>query len=188
MEPRIQNIMCTVNLGCRLDLSYIARHGYNLEYNPKIFNPIVMKLKKPKSTALVFASGKIVCTGTKDEENSKIAARRFARIIQKLGFPVRFLNFKITNIVASTELNFRPNFKDFEESENDVYQNGRFVRKKFIVDYNQELFPGLIYRKGVTVLLFRSGKVILTNAKTRVQIYDAYTKFEKSVRDISIKK
>lgn len=33
-------------------------------------------------------SGKIVCTGARNEHDSYIAARKFARIIQKLGFPV----------------------------------------------------------------------------------------------------
>jgi transcription initiation factor TFIID TATA-box-binding protein len=47
-----------------------------------------MRLKDPKATALIFSSGKIVCTGSKDEEMSRIAMRKFARILQKLGNPV----------------------------------------------------------------------------------------------------
>lgn len=47
-----------------------------------------MRLKVPKTTALIFASGKMVCTGSKTEEFAKIASRKFARIIQKLGNPV----------------------------------------------------------------------------------------------------
>ena len=33
----------------------------------------------------------MVCTGAKSEEDSLQAARRYARVIQKLGFPVRYL-------------------------------------------------------------------------------------------------
>lgn len=40
-----------------------------------------MRLREPKTTALIFSSGKIVCTGSKNEVSSKIAARKFARII-----------------------------------------------------------------------------------------------------------
>lgn len=39
-------------------------------------------------TLLPYRSGKIVCTGTRNEHDSYIASRKFARIIQKLGFPV----------------------------------------------------------------------------------------------------
>jgi transcription initiation factor TFIID TATA-box-binding protein len=34
----------------------------------------------------------MVCTGAKSEEDSRLAARKYARIIQKLSFPVSFVN------------------------------------------------------------------------------------------------
>lgn len=34
--PVLQNIVATVNLGCRLDLKEIALHARNAEYNPKV--------------------------------------------------------------------------------------------------------------------------------------------------------
>ena len=60
-----------------------------------------MRLTEPKTTALVFQSGKMVCTGAKSEEQSLVAARKYAKIIQKLGFPVVFKDFMVQNIVAS---------------------------------------------------------------------------------------
>lgn len=66
---------------------------------------MIMRIRDPRTTALVFSSGKMVCTGAKryilyitmaaslsfslfSEELSRLAARKYARIIQKLGFPV----------------------------------------------------------------------------------------------------
>ncbi|KAF5749182.1 hypothetical protein HS088_TW04G01145 [Tripterygium wilfordii] len=49
-----------------------------------------MRIRKPKTTALIFASGKMVCTGAKSEMQSKMAARKYASIIQKLGFLAKF--------------------------------------------------------------------------------------------------
>ena len=190
MVPCIQNIMCTVDLGCLLDLPYIAQNGINLEYKPEKYNPIIMRIRKPKSTALIFTSGKLVCTGTKDEEAARIATRRFARIIQKLGFPVHFLNFRITNFVGSSALNFQPDLHNLVLRSNGkpdfVLANDGFYYKKpkkqkFTIEYTPELFPALVYREGVTILLFKSGKFILTNAKTRQQLYDACDKFVKSI-------
>ena len=43
----------------------------------------------------------MVCTGAKSEEESRLAARKYARIIQKLGFPTKFKDFKIQNMVGS---------------------------------------------------------------------------------------
>ena len=34
--PTLQNVVATVNLGCRLDLKEIALHARNAEYNPKV--------------------------------------------------------------------------------------------------------------------------------------------------------
>jgi len=78
-----------------------------------------MRIRDPKTTALIFASGKLVrplacrvverswialvnsplpalsalrqvCTGAKTEHMAKMASRKYARIIQKLGFPAQF--------------------------------------------------------------------------------------------------
>lgn len=60
-----------------------------------------MRIREPKTTALVFASGKVVVTGAKSEDDARLAARKFARIIMKLGFETKFTDFKIQNIVGS---------------------------------------------------------------------------------------
>jgi len=35
-----------------------------------------MRIKEPKTTALVFASGKMVCTGARSEDDATLAARK----------------------------------------------------------------------------------------------------------------
>lgn len=64
-----------------MNLKNIALHARNAEYNPRRFAAVVMRLREPKTTALIFSSGKMVCTGSKNETASKIAARKFARIV-----------------------------------------------------------------------------------------------------------
>jgi len=48
----------------------------------------------------------MVCTGAKSEEDSRLAARKYARIVQKLGFAAKFLDFKIQNMVGSCDVKF----------------------------------------------------------------------------------
>lgn len=55
-----QNVVATVNLECKLDLKDIALRARNAEYNPKRFAAVIMRIREPKSTALIFASGKMV--------------------------------------------------------------------------------------------------------------------------------
>ncbi|KAJ2007484.1 TATA-binding protein (TBP) [Coemansia sp. RSA 2322] len=163
--PTLQNIVATVNLDCRLDLKTIALHARNAEYNPKRFAAVIMRIRVPKTTALIFASGKMVVTGAKSEDDSKLAARKYARIVQKLGFPAKFTDFKIQNIVGSCDVKFPIRLEGL------AYSHGTFS------SYEPELFPGLIYRMvkpKIVLLIFVSGKIVLTGAKVREEIYQAF--------------
>lgn len=45
-------------------------------------------------------------TGARDEDSAKIAAKKFAQIIKKLDYPVKFLDFKLQNMVGSIDVKF----------------------------------------------------------------------------------
>jgi transcription initiation factor TFIID TATA-box-binding protein len=163
--PTLQNIVATVNLDCRLDLKTIALHARNAEYNPKRFAAVIMRIRDPKTTALIFASGKMVVTGAKSEDDSKLASRKYARIIQKLGFAAKFTDFKIQNIVGSCDIKFP------------IRLEGLASKHHPFSSYEPELFPGLIYRMikpKIVLLIFVSGKIVLTGAKVREEIYQAF--------------
>ncbi|KAB2630452.1 TATA-box-binding protein 2-like [Pyrus ussuriensis x Pyrus communis] len=177
--PTIHNIVSTAFLGCKLDLKQIVLQARNAEYNPKRFAAVIMRITEPKTTALIFASGNMVCTGAKSEEQSKLAARKYARIIQKLGFAVKFQRFEIRNIVASCDVKFPIRLEGL------AYSHGAFS------SYEPEIFPGLIYRmkmeqkepqesevpkkkKNVVLLIFVSGKIVITGAKVREDTYKAF--------------
>lgn len=75
-----------------------------------------MKLRKPKATATIWSSGKIICIGSTSEEEAKIASKRIARIIQRLGYNgVKFCNFKIVNVLGSCSLPFSIKIIPFSE-------------------------------------------------------------------------
>src|SRR5579864_8737149 len=84
----------------------VSRISRVLCTNLQRFAAVIMRIREPKTTALIFASGKMVVTGAKSEEWSRLAARKYARIVQKLGFPARFTEFKIQNIVGSCDVRF----------------------------------------------------------------------------------
>jgi len=165
-SPQLQNIVATVDLDCgKLDLKKIAMHARNAEYNPKRFAAVIMRIREPRTTALIFSSGKMVCTGAKSEQHSRLAARKYARVIQKLGFPAKFKDFKIQNMVGSVDVKFPIRLEKL------VLSHSQFS------SYEPELFPGLIYRMvkpRIVLLIFVSGKVVLTGAKHRKEIDDAF--------------
>ncbi|KAM0687306.1 TATA-binding protein (TBP) [Conglomerata obtusa] len=163
--PLLQNVVATVNLKCKLDLKQIALKAKNAEYNPKRFAAVIMRIRDPKTTALIFASGKMVITGAKSENASLIAARKFARIIHKLGFQIEFAEYTIQNIVSSCDTKFN------------IRLEGLAFAHSNYCSYEPELFPGLVYRMvkpRIVLLIFVSGKVVLTGAKVREEIYEAF--------------
>lgn len=58
--PTIQNIVSTVNSNYVLDLKKIAKCALNVEYQPRRFGALIMRIRQPRCTALIFNSGKIV--------------------------------------------------------------------------------------------------------------------------------
>ena len=182
------------------------------------FAAVIMRIRDPKTTALIFASGKMVskrerekqmplvsfaghfffflfffstaapcpplnletpsphfspttrnhdqvCTGAKSEDAARLACRKYAKIVQKLGFPASFKDFKVQNIVGSADVRFPIRLEGL------AYAHGYFC------SYEPELFPGLIYRMRspkVVLLIFVSGKVVLTGAKAREDVYAAF--------------
>ena len=63
-------------------------------YLPWRFATVIMRILDPKTTALIFASGKTVVTGAKSEGDSRLASRKYACIVQKLGFNAIFSRFR----------------------------------------------------------------------------------------------
>ena len=169
--------MASAYLGCPLDLKAVAHGMRNAEYTPKRFSAVIIRILDPKSTCLAFQSGKIVVTGTKSAADAQLAARKHARLISKLNFPVKFLNFKLRNFVGVVNAKVPLRL----EALANAYH-------KFCT-YEPELFPGLVYRMTrpeVVGLVFVSGKVVLTGAKSEEEakqawdnLYPVLKKFQK---------
>jgi transcription initiation factor TFIID TATA-box-binding protein len=72
-EIEIQNIVASAKLNMEIDLDEIAFKLENAEYEPEQFPGLVVRLDDPKVAFLLFSSGKIVCTGARNEEDVKRA-------------------------------------------------------------------------------------------------------------------
>ena len=63
----IQNIVASINLGGRIHLEQAARTLPRSMYEPEQFPGLIHRMLDPKTVILLFASGKLVCTGAKKE-------------------------------------------------------------------------------------------------------------------------
>jgi|TARA_B110001452_G_scaffold261773_1_gene260950 transcription initiation factor TFIID TATA-box-binding protein len=171
--PVIQNCVATFSLGVKnINLKALALRLMYCDYNPQRFAAMTMRLKSPKTTALAFGSGNMVCTGSKNIAQCLLACRKYTRILQKAGVKVCFHKFKVQNIVASAAV--KHPLKLYEMAK----EHGANV------SYEPELFPGLVLRISkpkVVFLLFRSGKIVITGAKNMQEINNTYSKVFKHI-------
>jgi len=81
----IQNIVASAKLDANLNLDTIAFNLESSEYEPEQFPGLVYRIEKPKVAFLLFGSGRIVCTGARNEEQIKEAINYLIRKLKKVG-------------------------------------------------------------------------------------------------------
>ncbi|XP_015369376.1 PREDICTED: TBP-related factor-like [Diuraphis noxia] len=103
---QVQNIVCGANMGCPLDLVRIVMWTSNSEYNPQRFNGLIMRLRTPNVTSLLFPSGKMIMQGAKDDRTGNLGCRKVAKILERLGHNVQFCDYTVHNIVCTWDVGF----------------------------------------------------------------------------------
>eukprot|EP01041_Mallomonas_annulata_P001415 gene1415-2713_t len=165
-QIKVQNIVATVNLGIQLDLEKISQTARNAEYNPRRFAAVIMRIREPRTTALIFRSGKMIVTGAKTEIESRRAGKIYVAIIQKVGFSTaEFREYKVQNMTATCDVGFP------------IRLEGLLYAHASNATYEPELFPGLVYRMvdpKVVILIFVSGKIVVTGAKSEMVLQTAF--------------
>jgi len=81
----VQNIVSSARLPARLNLDKIVFQVENSEYEPNQFPGLVYRIKDPKSTLLLFGSGKIICTGVRRIEEVKYVVDIVFKKLKSIG-------------------------------------------------------------------------------------------------------
>ncbi|XP_037937455.1 putative GPI-anchored protein pfl2 [Teleopsis dalmanni] len=150
----INNVVCSFSVRCHLNLREIALRGCNVEYRREN-GMVTMKLRNPYTTASIWSSGRITCTGATSEIQANVAARRYARCLEKLGFRVRFSNFRVVNVLGTCSMPWAIKIVNFSE------------KHKKDANYEPELHPGVTYKlrnPKATLKIFSTGSITVTAA------------------------
>jgi transcription initiation factor TFIID TATA-box-binding protein len=173
----IENVVASVVFNQSFDLDEIAATMPDVEFDPERFPGLVYRLKSPKTATLVFNTGKMVCTGAKSEKEARRAVHKIIKLVNEAGINMsRKPIITVQNIVASANLGAELNLElAAMKLENTLYE--------------PEQFPGLIYRMRdprVVILLFGSGKLVITGAKFEPQIQEAAEKVFERLLELSV--
>ena len=172
---KIENVVASASLGVPVKLEKIVSNMDDVEYEPEQFPGLVMRMKDPKAAALIFSSGKVVCTGSKSPTDARTAIDKIVKKMNKIGFKIPdSYKVQLENIVASAQL-------DRELNLNNIAFNLENT------EYEPEQFPGLVYRiddPRVTFLLFGSGKIICTGGRSIQDVKKAVSRADKKLKVI----
>ncbi len=160
---KIENIVASSQISEGLDLWEVHEALEESEYNPDEFPGLVYRLEEPKTSFLLFRSGKIVCTGANTFTDPQRGVEMVKEDLEDEGIDtLDEVNVEVQNIVSSYKLG-----ADMDLSAVAISMG---LEK---VEYEPEQFPGLVYRPedmSVVLLLFTNGKAVITGGKKKDEL------------------
>jgi len=182
VQVKIENVVANARIADELDLKYVEAHLEDAKFTKKKFPGLVYRTKEPKAAFLIFRSGRVVCTGAKNEEDVRRAIDKLASELRKLpdiGDKVPpHPEFKVQNIVASADLKRELNI-------------GAIVEALGLecMEYEPEVFPGLVYRleePKTAILVFSSGRLVITGGRTKEECERAANIFVEKLEQLGV--
>ena len=149
----VVNTTFTFSLKAKLDLLAMARQLWDVEYKPTKFSSLVMRLRDPKSTAMISKSGHVVLLGCRSWNDARKASRRVARRVRRVVPDVEVTGLTLKNMVGAGKHDF--NVRDYLST----------VTRSTFHDY--EIFPGVNVDLacGLMATVFNKGTFFITGAK-----------------------
>lgn len=157
MESKIKIVNVVISSWTNLPLSIIklATTLPKSIYEPDNFSGLVYHRQVPKATIIMFASGRMVSTGSNSEkiaiESLIVTSSELSKILEK---NISIREFKIENVVATSKMNFKINLTKFAKNKG--------------VKYNPKEFPACFYAaiKNTKILIFSNGKMVSVGGKS----------------------
>ena len=178
-DIEIVNIVVSTSLEHDIPLEKMAATLSNTEYNPEQFPGLVIRIKEPKTSALIFSSGKVVCTGARTIEKVHESIKKIIKSLEKINIKIKIKpEIKIVNIVASGSVKMSLNLNEL-------------ATKLENVEYEPEQFPGLVYKlqksktnPQATFLLFSNGKIVCTGTRSEEEVHLALDKLIENLKKV----
>ena len=176
----VENVVASTKLADEFDLHKIEAELEDAEYNKEKFPGLVYRTKNPKAAFLIFTSGKVVCTGAKNAEDVHLVITNMAEMLKSIGIENIYSEpmINVQNMVASADLGTKLNLN--------AITLGLGMEN---VEYEPEVFPGLVYRikvPKIVVLIFSSGKLVVTGGKTVNDCEEGVQVIRKGLEDMGL--
>lgn len=160
----VVNIVVSTSLEHDIPLEKMAANLSNTEYNPEQFPGLVIRIKDPKTSALIFSSGNVVCTGARSLDKVDESIKKIIESLAKIGINIKIKpKVNVQNLVASGNIGMDLNLNTLAMQLDNT-------------EYEPEQFPGLVYKlmeAKATFLLFSNGEIVCTGTKSEEMVHTA---------------
>jgi transcription initiation factor TFIID TATA-box-binding protein len=174
-EATIVNMVISTSLEEHINLDKLASTLPNTEYNPEQFPGLIMRIKDPKTSALIFTSGRVVCTGARNIEDAEKSIQKIIESLKKIKVIIKIKPIlNVQNMVASGALGYDLNLNKLAISLKNV-------------EYEPEQFPGLVYKikkPKTSFLLFGNGKIVVTGIKSQEDLAESLKVLEETLSKV----
>lgn len=168
----VQNVVFTASLGVRVPLAEIADKLYGT-LGKKTFPAVICRLVYPEAVVSIFESGKIILTGCRHPRDALVLVWMISmRLYFSLGIRCIPNNLTIQNVNCSVSIGYGVDVELF------------FDDNMSACSYAPDKFPGLNFPVnnarlkemffGCTFLLFKSGRMVVTGARTPRDAHRAF--------------
>ena len=135
------------DLGCRLNLVNVAETSFDIEYHSLSFERLLWRHRKIRYTCMIYSTRKIICHGGKEQ------LRKYARLVERKGYPVRMLKIKMITMSTVYTLRRKVEYWKIVQQLQDSYEPEIFHAVGFI-------------REGIHYTVYKGEKVIITGIKS----------------------
>ena len=179
---QIHNLVGTAKVwtdNSHFNLEMISRLLPNCTYDKQKFAAITIRLYDPLCTVLLFTSGKMVLTGCRSFAECCWGSHCIVNFL-RIGMPqyhFKLCDIKIQNIVGNVDLHLGPGQR--------MNLHAMYDLLSVFCTFQKNMFPGLIYRANnspVVLLIFQSGKIVITGGKTSRDIVDGWNQLWPQVK------
>lgn len=176
----ISNIVGSLSLERRFDLNSLSEDLPKTDYHPERYHSAIFRPDDDSSiTIIIPASGRISITGAPSRDDLIDSTEIFLESIGELGIKIDKSadDIYIQNIIANFDFN-----REFDLATLSIDLGMEQT------EYEPEQFPGIIYRsaQNATILIFNSGKCVITGAKSYSEIFNVLTEIHNEMSDLGV--
>ena len=177
LAVNVVNIAAVGDLGIEVDIEQLASDSELpvANYDPE-YNAAFLRFEEDGEIVILYMSGKYILRGGDDFDKMHRVNDRFLSYLTEMGLDFSDPSIDVKNVVSVGNL------------EKDIELNALMIALGLEdTEYEPEQFPGLIYRPDSTrcvLLVFSSGKVVITAGRTAEEDEEAFLRFQNNVDEL----